>query len=292
MTEPELKAFRNALGKMMKISDNRGYNYIAGFHGIPQWWCWHHDLLAPAHAAHRAAFFLPWHRAYLKTLEDLLRDQDPNVAQCWWDWSSPLSHKEGIPSAYKVEQVDGLPNPLYKFHISVAVGVTGLDGETGPIDKDTSRDHHPLSDLKRVTNPPLKVTTTLVRDADDAGGQHPSEFGSDIATEVGTELMTLEQFTDFSRALEDIHDFIHGWVGGTMGDLGTAAYDPIFYAHHANIDRIWWMWQLQHGNSTIPSDWLDLTLQPFGYKVRDVLDVSGLGYEYATSSAGIILGGT
>jgi len=29
--------------RMMEISDNRGYNYIAGFHGVPGWYCWHHQ---------------------------------------------------------------------------------------------------------------------------------------------------------------------------------------------------------------------------------------------------------
>jgi hypothetical protein len=32
-----LHFFRDALAKMMNIKDNRGYNHIAGFHGIPDW---------------------------------------------------------------------------------------------------------------------------------------------------------------------------------------------------------------------------------------------------------------
>lgn len=28
-----------------------------------------------------------------------------------------------------------------------------------------------------------------------------------------------------------------------MGDLYVSPSDPIFYMHHANLDRVWWSWQ-------------------------------------------------
>lgn len=28
-----------------------------------------------------------------------------------------------------------------------------------------------------------------------------------------------------------------------MGDLYTSPADPIFFLHHANLDRVWWSWQ-------------------------------------------------
>ncbi len=38
------------------------------------------------------------------------------------------------------------------------------------------------------------------------------------------------------------HNWVHGIVGGWMGDVVTAARDPIFWLHHANIDRLWEAW--------------------------------------------------
>jgi tyrosinase len=38
------------------------------------------------------------------------------------------------------------------------------------------------------------------------------------------------------------HDSVHGQVGGDMGSVPTAPSDPIFYAHHCNIDRLWSCW--------------------------------------------------
>jgi tyrosinase len=77
-----------------------------------------------------------------------------------------------------------------------------------------------------------------------------------------------------------------------MGDVTTAAYDPIFFAHHCMIDRIWYLWQVRHGNGGIHQALRDLPLVPFGKTTRDVLDVQGLGYEYASSSSEIPLHGS
>ena len=38
------------------------------------------------------------------------------------------------------------------------------------------------------------------------------------------------------------HNQVHGYVGGFMGSFDTAGLDPIFWLHHANIDRIWQIW--------------------------------------------------
>jgi tyrosinase len=89
---------------------------------------------------------------------------------------------------------------------------------------------------------------------------------------------------DFSDALENMSDRVHGWTSGDMGIVGTSAYDPLFYVHQCNVDRIWGLWQEKHlpidGANAIDQGLLDVTLDPFGMKVRDVLDVRKLGYMY------------
>ncbi|HEX6652558.1 MAG TPA: tyrosinase family protein [Thermoleophilaceae bacterium] len=103
-----------------------------------------------------------------------------------------------------------------------------------------------------------------------------------------TGIIALTDFRDFSNQLQDVHDRIHGWVGGDMGSIGTSAFDPVFWAHHAMIDRIWYQWQLRHGVNNIPPEYLGLALFP-GLTVQQVLDVHALGYDYAT---GAVAGGT
>jgi tyrosinase len=101
-------------------------------------------------------------------------------------------------------------------------------------------------------------------------------------------VLNLTDFRDFSNQLQDIHDGIHGWVGGDMGSIGTSAFDPVFWAHHGMIDRIWYLWQLRHGVNNIPPEYLDKALFP-GYTVQQVLDVRSLGYDYAVAA---VAGGT
>lgn len=67
-------------------------------------------------------------------------------------------------------------------------------------------------------------------------------------------------------ALESPHNDIHlavggfdvpnegefGQVPGANGDMGennTAALDPIFFFHHCNVDRVFWLWQKQNGHT-------------------------------------------
>jgi tyrosinase len=38
------------------------------------------------------------------------------------------------------------------------------------------------------------------------------------------------------------HDKVHTLISGNMGDPDTAALDPIFWLHHANVDRLWDVW--------------------------------------------------
>ncbi len=61
--------------------------------------------------------------------------------------------------------------------------------------------------------------------------------------------------TDYTSAVLDIqgpHGNVHVSVGGWMGGVPTSAQDPIFYLHHANVDRLWNIWLAQGGGRTDP----------------------------------------
>lgn len=110
--------------------------------------------------------------------------------------------------------------------------------------------------------------------------------GSLPTPEAVEAVLELTDFRDFSNQLQDIHDGIHGWVGGDMGSVATSAFDPVFWAHHGMIDRIWYLWQLRHGMNNIPASYLDKALFP-GYTVQQVLDVRALGYDYAAAAIAV-----
>jgi len=39
-------------------------------------------------------------------------------------------------------------------------------------------------------------------------------------------------------------------ANGDMGENETAAFDPCFFFHHCNIDRVFWLWQKSHNSTT------------------------------------------
>ncbi len=94
-------------------------------------------------------------------------------------------------------------------------------------------------------------------------------------------------FFTFQSQLESLHNGVHGFVGGTMASVATSAYDPIFWAHHCMIDRLWYLWQLDHPGARLPARYLDLALPPFEMTVRETLDVTALGYDYAAGTAAV-----
>jgi polyphenol oxidase len=61
------------------------------------------------------------------------------------------------------------------------------------------------------------------------------------------------------------HGYVHVWTTdpknfwglSNMGMLASAAFDPVFFAHHANIDRLWSKWASMGGHFNPASDrWL------------------------------------
>ncbi|KAF3921366.1 Tyrosinase [Dactylellina cionopaga] len=49
--------------------------------------------------------------------------------------------------------------------------------------------------------------------------------------------------------LEQVHNTVHDYTGGAghMGNIPVAAFDPIFWIHHSNIDRWIAIWEKLHG---------------------------------------------
>jgi hypothetical protein len=72
--------------------------------------------------------------------------------------------------------------------------------------------------------------------------------------------LTLPDFNDFQSEIEGgIHGLVHcamgnGCASPLMGRVPAAAVDPIFWLHHANIDRIWQCW-LEDGGQVPGGSW-------------------------------------
>jgi len=118
----------------------------------------------------------------------------------------------------------------------------------------------------------------------------PADPASLPAAAQISELISRGDFLDFQQQLEAYHDDVHVWVGGTMAEIPFAAYDPVFFAHHAMIDRLWRLWQLRHPTAVVPADLLGEALPPFNITVAQTINVNALGYDYASFSSRTMIG--
>jgi tyrosinase len=99
-------------------------------------------------------------------------------------------------------------------------------------------------------------------------------------------VMALGTFSAFTSGLEGIHGLVHGWVGGTMSWIATAPTDPIFWMHHANIDRLWSVWQAAHAglNPNLPGPPSSATspvMDPWAYTEPNTRSIAAMGFMYS-----------
>lgn len=247
LTAGQLEALRAGVRGMLDLSDERGYHHFAGLHGLP----------LPVECVHGDPTFLPWHRAFLYLFERALRDRSPDATLPWWNWATPPGQADVIPASYGDEHAEGGPNPLFSAPVSAAALASG-----------------------EAVGSPAPGPATF-RDPGGGGQTLPS-------TNQVEELLAIRDFATFSDQLEGLHGQIHVWTGGRGGHMSQvpwAGFDPIFWAHHCMVDRLWRLWQLRHNAPGPPRAVWSRALAPFPITVAETLDVTLLGYDYASSTA-------
>lgn len=99
---------------------------------------------------------------------------------------------------------------------------------------------------------------------------------ADLASATGN-----STFPVFQTAIEGaVHADVHNAVGGDMATASSPT-DPLFWLHHANLDRIFSEWQASHPGKNPQNLTEKLKPSPiFKVSVQDVLKISTLGYKY------------
>lgn len=70
----------------------------------------------------------------------------------------------------------------------------------------------------------------------------------DLLTNYDSDIVTFQNRMqgDFSTGYFGVHSAGHYTLNGDpSGDFFASPGDPAFWLHHAQIDRVWWMWQNQ-----------------------------------------------
>jgi tyrosinase len=181
-------------------------------------------------------WFLPWHRMYIYYFERIVRHVlgDKSFMLPYWNWSDPT--KRALP-------------PPFLVNTSSLYNVTRYSAD----------------DV-------LKFTANV------ASGERFDKFSKDNKRwqqEFGLPgcVAEADYFIFSEETIEHPHGAVHVRVGTDMLSVKAAAYDPIFWLHHANVDRLWTIWcnssgpdKAKHANPDKP-DW-----QAKEFSFFDVMD--------------------
>jgi tyrosinase len=129
--------------------------------------------------------------------------------------------------------------------------------------------------FRPTVNVPGQGNITVTRNVGAPPPLPTSAHVSDVLSET--------TYTDFTTQVEFIHNDVHGWVGGTMSLITTSPADPVFWLHHAQVDRLWSVWQARPSNSQknpILSG-TNRVMDPWPETAVQVRSIASLDYSYA-----------
>jgi tyrosinase len=287
-----LDAYERAIATMRGLdpptgppTDPVGWQFQAAIHGRADdngdpdtsnpFWC---------NCQHGSWFFLPWHRMYLAAFERIIQFhlEDESWALPYWYAIDPDNpRKAALPPAF----------------LDLTLDDNNLQTEER---SQTAKAGQPFYGDIDATQVGETVLQTLV------AAKYTTPTGE--ATFGGGERADLSFDGGERGLLENVpHGAVHSLVGndydqfgqlldpGWMGSFYTAALDPIFWLHHANIDRLWEVWlraDPAHVNPAGDPAFRDTTFTfpaPDGgevtWAVGDVLDTEFLDYVYESLDA-------
>lgn len=259
------------------ISDPTSWDFLAAIHGfdpvlwhiegfltlgekLPPYWV---QSLYWKQCQHGSWYFLPWHRGYLLSFETIVREaikeamiadekEGIKVNYHWTDWALPYWNPAdlndyrsiGIPPAFTSKYMpDGSENPLYieqrygqLIELPNKIAQESDDNERVKAKERYEFIKTGVLNLKEVLTEPHFIGTSV----------SSTGFG-------GLKTTFAHEATTYGQLESSPHNNVHGLVGGgedaetkrragLMADPVTAGLDPLFWLHHANVDRLWEVW--------------------------------------------------
>jgi tyrosinase len=197
----------------------------------------HSDPTMQRGPAHRGPAFLPWHREFIWRFEQDMKAAlgDPDYGLPYWNWAQ--------------DKTDGLlPTSRVWDYIGANNGSISLGGSSW---------NRMSATLAGSSYTPVDLSAAAGREFDGFSGafghianiQDRSSVDSFIAgTSIAYDSPDWNRTSPGFRSTNErvYHDHVHVLVGGDTGDMtdpDIAVNDPIFFLHHAMIDRLWARWQ-------------------------------------------------
>lgn len=239
--------------------------------------------------AHFSDVFLPWHRELLLRVENELRTVNggmyADVTIPYWDWSYPgagdplfaddyMGPVRGVTSANLASGyfAPTPPPTLPPFWPSGFPGfqvLGALDVVPGSLNVAVRRNVPGFTDSALQT-----AATNGVLLLDDA------LLASVYSTATGFRML----FEAGNGATNGPHAAFHFWFGSQshMANPAVSPNDPMFWMHHANVDRIWALWQRDghEGTTFYPA-----TTSPAVFGLNDPMWPYGWAYNPGAAGA-------
>lgn len=207
---------------------------------------------------HSNWWFLPWHRGYLSHFEKICAQQsgDADFRLPYWDWSASAS----VPLVLFDDELNPA-NPRFvaawndfRNDLEPAVRTWWSTLSPSRLDQLANRKLNSADDV--LSRAMMHFESGHGRRSVDK--QHPQldARGAAVTKEAYIRAaMSPARFEDFASGktaghsddgsegpLESgPHDNVHGFTGGFMQAF-LSPIDPIFWLHHANLDRLWDIW--------------------------------------------------
>ncbi len=209
--------------------------------------------------AHMAPGFLPWHREFLRRFELEMRrtSGNPYITLPYWDWTAA----DSVSAIFSDDFLGGNGDANQQYFVI-----------SGPFRKGNWKMADRYDDSDDEFDDFIDATTPLFR----TGLQRRFNQNGNVALPVMAQVDSLlnvwrpydsapyDMHSDITRSMRNylegwwprgssMHNAVHVWVGGQM-QTASSPNDPVFFLHHANIDRLWWQWQARYGNDTYPRE--------------------------------------
>ena len=226
-----------------EFRDSGQWDDFANLHTDPEVWEVAHSDTSGLQAA-----FLPWHRVYLRRMERELQKIDPEVTLPYWNWA--------------LDSENPLNSPVLS---EVFYGTTGSSNTSYCVVDGSFKDASNSTCIRRALPSDPGGFLTLVN-----------------LKQVLTESPDYGRFVNRMENGFGLHGHLHMFLGGDMADLDSPR-DPLFYAHHAFVDMLWWRWQRMHNSMGSPAYKGDAEapLYPFSESAADVFSAEEMGYTYS-----------
>ncbi|KAL3471608.1 hypothetical protein BJX99DRAFT_266607 [Aspergillus californicus] len=194
----------------------------------------------------------------------------------YWDWAAnprvPWLASEPELQISLLDQLETIPNPLYQFRMpdGKPMEAHGV-GDVKAMGEDTvysygkciATSRYPTEEQSKPDSKDWIQGVVNNAEVEKYMMMHSSVDGKNYgaAAELVYRLLTYPlDYEEFATTaldarepkvsadvnIEFIHNNIHWWAGGEGGQMSqipVATFDPIFWLHHCNIDRIFAFWQ-------------------------------------------------